>query len=146
MRMVRVERTYTRVVTQLPDTFHPDCPFCLLNRKVVVLRETSEAYAVQVVTNGIPQDGRYLIIPKMHCSGLDGLMELHTGISDWSVHEAELIQWLVEHFGHSRDFNLSWNIGRGAGQRIDHLHMWVIFRDDLLELGMDALLAEVRRQ
>lgn len=130
------------------------CPFCVENERVTVLAETEIAYLAQAAK---PQDGamvaqvgRYFIIPKQH---VESILERPVG---WTRHETKLL-WdaigaasndkkLMELMGGTElleALNTSWNNGFWAGQRVKHIHMWVIFRYDKLEIGFDATIERV---
>jgi diadenosine tetraphosphate (Ap4A) HIT family hydrolase len=124
----------------MSQRYVPDCVFCLKNEKVKPLKETALGYLIQPI--GTPQ-GRYLIIPKEHHVDV---RDRHPG---WTRHENTLLQEAIEHAKQDERinhldlegcFNLNWNQGEFAGQTIDHIHCWVIFRYDDLKLGTDGLI------
>ena len=117
-----------------------DCTFCLKSQKVKPLKETPLGYLIQTI--GSPA-GRYLIIPKEH------LLYLRDRPPGWTRHENILVEAAMQHakqddrINHldlEECLNLSWNQGEFAGQTIEHLHCWVIFRSDELKRGMDGLI------
>lgn len=130
------------------------CPFCPENGLVKIIDETEVAYLVQVVKNvdgqWIEQLGRYFIIPKQH---MESVLERP---DDWTVHENTLL-WraldiasrdglLMQSMGERElieALNLNWNNGKWAGQLVLHPHLWVIFRYDTLEIGMDGMILDL---
>jgi diadenosine tetraphosphate (Ap4A) HIT family hydrolase len=98
-------------------TSQPGCPFCRDNQllKGEVIAETADGYVVEAHQS----PGNYLIIPARH---VQSLLELPD--SWW----ATVKQLLVQIPTLAPDYNLSWNIGKLAGQSVAHLHMWVIPR------------------
>lgn len=136
------------------DSAGNTCPFCVENGFVTIIAETEAAYLIQVVKDmdGImaEQMGRYFIIPKRH---MESIMERP---DDWTAHE-NLLLWRafneaenddqLIHVMNGRDLmeavNTSWNNGKWAGQRVKHIHLWVIFRYDRLEIGMDGMISEI---
>jgi diadenosine tetraphosphate (Ap4A) HIT family hydrolase len=119
----------------------PLCPFCPANGMVRILAENGTAYAVAALDearNILPH--RYLIIPKAH---IESVLDLP---DTWHARMAELICSLPEHES-GLPFNISYNEGVAAGQRIKHTHAWVIFRhgeegSHTENLGLSALLAK----
>jgi diadenosine tetraphosphate (Ap4A) HIT family hydrolase len=95
----------------------PECPFCRDNNllQVDVLAETSGGY----LTEAYRSPGNYLIIPSYHAESLFELAD-----SWWTDAKALLAQ--VPNL--TPNYNLSWNIGKLAGQSVSHVHMWVIPR------------------
>lgn len=135
----------------LTDSEGNVCPFCVDNGQVTVIDETPVAYLCQVVKNvgGVwtTQVGRYFIIPKRHT---ESILERP---NNWTLHENQLL-WraLLEAEGDEAlmslmgdhdladSLNISWNNGFRAGRRVRHSHMWVIFRYDGLEVGLDGAI------
>jgi L-threonylcarbamoyladenylate synthase len=93
------------------------CPFCRSNGalKGQVLFSSEGAYLIESLSNS----GRYLIIPEPHVESLADLPD--TWWRDLKVMLARVP-------GLTRDFNVSINAGRNAGQTVKHLHFWVIPR------------------
>lgn len=144
MRTDRVTREGEKIMGQPEE--HPDCPFCPKNGKVKILKETTRAYLVQVVTNGKPVEDRYLIIPKDHVT-LFGMPD------DWMYHLKILLEDLSVITGMPIDnLTLGTNIGEGGGARVlTHLHEWIIFRTEpegsaSKNLGTSALITKVNEQ
>ncbi|MCE9628445.1 MAG: HIT domain-containing protein [Candidatus Vogelbacteria bacterium] len=122
-----------------------DCPFCVENGKVVTLCQNDMAYLVAACDGGGNViDDRFLIIPKEH---VESIIDLP---SDWHGATQQL---LSDHFGQTiagRSFNLSFNQGQEAGQRVGHVHCWLIFRDKhsegaASELGLSSLIDKMRK-
>lgn len=94
-----------------------ECPFCRNNQllKSPVLAESDGAY----LTENLFFPGNYLIIPSNHIESLTDLPD-----SWWKDVKA-----LLPRIPNSApDYNLSFNIGKHAGQTIKHLHLWIIPR------------------
>ena len=93
-----------------------NCPFCrasgLLENKP--LASSAGAYVIEATTS----PGNYLIIPEDHCTSLEQLPDTW-----WQDVKACLAG--LKDLG---DYNLSINLGEQAGQRLKHLHFWVIRR------------------
>ena len=112
-----------------------DCPFCLESGllRVPVLAKSDQAFLIEAVTS----PGRYFINPLEHYESLDELPDT------WWADVKRLLAEVPELGG---TYNLSINIGQIAGQRLKHLHFWVIPRIDgkaSSGRGLAALLAEV---
>ena len=97
----------------------PECPFCRSNHllKSDILAETDRAY----LTNSVRFPGKYLIIPTTHIESL-------TDLSDtWWQDVKGLLAKTPENLS---EYNLSFNVGRQAGQTVKHVHLWVIPRHE----------------
>lgn len=114
---------------------HSDCPFCLLNGQLSPVAETTDfVLVVALDASGNPMDGRWLAIPKEHAVNLD----------DLPVGWGESLAEMVHSTGLTSDYNLSLNFGYGAGQRVEHLHFWVIDRsNDQLNAGLSELIGRM---
>ncbi len=119
----------------------PKCPFCVENGKVQILHENETAYIVAALGNDRqPMPNHYLIIPKVHAESILDLPAI------WQASLNELLRYLiVTRAKPGVSFNLSYNQGREAGQRVSHVHAWIIFRGDESgtpshELGLATLL------
>ncbi len=113
---------------------HPDCPFCRSNDllSVPIISTSSNAYLIPAATDNTS----YLIIPNDHCEAVN---ELPDG---WWHDVKSLLPDTLK----LADYNISINIGAAAGQKIKHLHFWVIPRTAGLmssNKGMAALIAEI---
>ena len=111
------------------------CPFCLSNGllETPLLAETAQAYLTTVQTSS----SRYLIIPKIHSTKPGELPD------EWWAEVKSLAEKIKPQLS---DYNVSINIGQTAGQRIEHLHFWVIPRQPKRPssgLGMAALIDRV---
>ena len=114
------------------------CPFCVDNRKVDIVRWTSDERYYLVKAYGHDHD--YLIIPTPHVTSL---FDLDSHLIAATTELLSSIPW----YYHGAAFNLSLNIGRQAGQRIEHLHLWVVYRDKDPDDGLGlATLAKLARQ
>ena len=106
------------------------CPFCS-PEQLDVLAKTQQALLVEA--KGSP--GNYLVIPRSHITSFFALPP--TFMED--------VQYLVARTTIGREerpFNLSMNLGRQAGQRVEHVHFWIIDRSGSPKdgLGMAALV------
>lgn len=96
------------------------CLFCLENGLVDPFVMTTAGYLLEPLNPPIP--GSWLIIPKTHIIDDRFLPAL------WQTHRYELLQcipWINDY-----DRNSAINIGREAGQTVEHIHEWVIPRHD----------------
>jgi diadenosine tetraphosphate (Ap4A) HIT family hydrolase len=93
------------------------CPFCRSNNllKGDVLAESDDAY---LISNAF-FPGNYLIIPSSHTESLLDLPDT------WWQDVKKLLAQIPEPL---TDYNLSFNIGKQAGQTIKHVHLWVVPR------------------
>lgn len=147
----RSEKEVDRLLT---DSEGNTCPFCIENGFVKIIDETEAAYLIQVVKDVdgvmVEQMGRYFIIPKQH---MESIMERP---DDWTFHEKQLLWRAIVEAGDDEQLihtmgdreltdamNPSWNNGKWAGQRVKHVHLWVIFRYDRLQIGMDGMISEI---
>jgi ATP adenylyltransferase len=94
-----------------------DCPFCRKNQllKSPVLAESDGAYLIE----NLFFPGNYLIVPSDHIESLTDLPDR------WWEDVKTLIPYISNDVS---DYNLSFNIGKHAGQTIPHLHLWIIPR------------------
>ncbi len=119
------------------------CPFCLSSGKVRILWENEVAYIVAARdSDGILMPGRYLIIPKNHIEKAEDLPNL------WHVYMMDLVRKTPEHQD-GVDHNINRNQGKAAGQRIKHVHEWLIFREgeegtQAEDIGLAAMIAYCR--
>jgi diadenosine tetraphosphate (Ap4A) HIT family hydrolase len=93
------------------------CPFCRDNQllKSEVIDESKGAY----LTENYMFPGNYLIIPNDHTESPLSLPDT------WWCDVKELLLKIPISL---IDYNLSFNIGKSAGQTVKHLHLWVIPR------------------
>jgi diadenosine tetraphosphate (Ap4A) HIT family hydrolase len=93
------------------------CLFCLDNGLLVgeVIATSAGAYLIEASSS----TGNYLIIPRAH---IESLLEL----PDAWWHEVKALLPQVPDLAES--YNLSINIGKAAGQSMQHLHFWVVPR------------------
>jgi len=117
-----------------------ECPFCPENGKVEVVAEVEAAYLCEVKNGPLPEC--YFIIPKQHMESIELLPD------DWQRQMNRLLRQIPWWFA-GADFNISINVGRKAGQRVKHLHFWVIPREDespaspAYELGPATAIAKL---
>lgn len=113
------------------------CPFCRSNRilKGDITAASTGAYLISAQSN----PGSYLIIPEAH-------VELVQGLPDTWWHDVkELLPQVPEL---TPDYNLSFNIGKVAGQTVKHLHLWVIPRPEgqaASNWGLASLIDQVNQ-
>lgn len=101
------------------DSQNPqDCPLCLSNNlfKGEVIAKTDNAY----LTTANSKPGNYLIIPLAHAESLTELPD------DWWQGVKTLLPSIPNL---PNSYNVSFNIGKDAGQTTGHLHLWVIPRE-----------------
>lgn len=121
----------------------PNCPFCPSNGKVQILRQNSLAYLVATLDeNGVVIPHHYLVIPKSH---VESVMHL---ADEWHAYMIQLVRHIPE-YQHGVPFNISYNEGKAAGQRVAHAHAWIIFRQGeegskTENLGLAALIKQGR--
>ncbi len=119
------------------------CPFCPENERVQILQENPTAYLVAALdSNGIKMPLCYLAIPKQHIESVRLLPE------NWHSVLINLVERTPE-FQEGVSFNISYNEGRAAGQRIPHVHAWIVFRQDEIgtqaeDLGLAALVTRAK--
>lgn len=98
-----------------------DCPFCVRNGMVVFIDQNEEAFLVAAKNDGEVMRGCYLIIPRRHIESIRDLPP------NWQTYVTDLVE-SVPGLTHGVPYNLSYNFGHEAGQKIAHLHCWVILR------------------
>jgi histidine triad (HIT) family protein len=115
------------------------CPFCLQNNILTpdqILAQSDNAFTI--TPRGA--EGNYLIIPKAHAES-----PLELADNWWQDVKQLLLQVPDLHV----PYNLSFNIGKVAGQSVSHLHLWVIPRSEgqpASGKGFARLIAEVNQQ
>ncbi len=94
-----------------------DCNFCRANSilRGTVLAESAQAYLLRPE----PYNESHLIVPAAHIEELADLPDTW-----W----ADFKQLLPQVPGLPKNYNLSLNYGKEAGQTLKHLHFWVIPR------------------
>lgn len=92
----------------------PNCPFCRNNQLLLgdPIAQNRQAYLVE----NTRFSGSYLIIPEKH---IESPFDLPDG---WWQDVKDLLAKIPVQL---MDYNLSFNIGREAGQSVKHLHLWV---------------------
>ncbi len=99
------------------------CPFCKPNPTLELLAETPLSYAV---LDGYPvAKGHALIIPKRHVANY---FELTFDEQKDLVQLSTFVQQVLKSQYNTDDFTFGMNIGKNAGQRIDHATMHLIPR------------------
>lgn len=94
-----------------------DCVFCRSNGRLKgeVIVASEGAYMIESASS----PGNYLIVPDTHVEALQELPD-----SWW----ADLKELLAKVPNLGKNYNMSINIGREAGQTVGHLHFWLIPR------------------
>ena len=122
------------------------CVFCPANGKVKVLAESELAYATLV--HDSPIENAFFIIPKSHCQSFFELP------ATWTEEMAIILEMMSAQrpdlYRRTRSYNINLNLGDNAGQRLPHLHFWVIPRDnefrfsEAFSFGPATLIAAAR--
>ncbi|HZY03841.1 MAG TPA: HIT domain-containing protein, partial [Anaeromyxobacteraceae bacterium] len=103
---------------------HPECLFCQIvsgARPAEVVLESSGAIAF---LDRFPvARGHTLVVPRQHASTLLQLDDGAAGALFGSV--VEVVERLTESL-HPAGFNVGWNHGAAAGQRVLHFHVHVL--------------------
>ncbi len=98
------------------------CPFCHPSLTELIL-ESGTAFAI---FDKYPvSDGHVLVIPRRHCSSYFGLTADEQVVCWQLLNEVAAI--IRERFNPD-GFNIGINIGRAAGQTVDHVHLHLIPR------------------
>jgi len=98
-----------------------NCIFCKLSSTAFVQNDLCYA-----IWDKFPKtEGHALIITKRHTENyLEATSDEHTAISELVK---EVIAWIGDEYG-AKDFNITSNMGKLAGQEIFHFHTHVIPR------------------
>lgn len=118
---------------------HDGCPFCVVNRKVQIIAWSTSRQHYLVKAHG--HDNDYLVVPVAHVTDI-------VSLDDNLLADAKELLEAIPWYEHGVAHNHSLNIGEQAGQRVKHLHWWVIYRgaDPSDGLGLATLLEQARRQ
>ena len=120
----------TQSNTNDPDGLPPGkdnarCPFCNLNTTTDLVLESGTAFAI---FDKYPvSSGHVLVIPRRHCSGYFELTADEQAAC-WQL--LNDVAALIRERFNPDGFNIGINIGRAAGQTIDHVHLHLIPRYD----------------
>jgi histidine triad (HIT) family protein len=101
-----------------------DCLFCKIVRKDVpaqVVLDTDDVLAFRDVNPQAPT--HVLVIPKEHLASLEAMDDRHGPLLTSLVAAANEV---AREDGVAGAYRLVTNIGRGAGQSVDHLHLHVL--------------------
>ena len=103
---------------------HPQpCPFCHPDPTTELILESDTAFAI---FDKYPvSDGHALVIPRRHCSSYFGLTAIEQAACWQLLNDVAAI--IRERFNPD-GFNIGINIGRAAGQTVDHVHLHLIPR------------------
>ena len=109
-----------------------DCPFCKPKPENVLVSYGGVFLMKATTPDGTVVPNRYQIVPFRHTGSLAAMPDGKT--------KELLVQHIPEVAEGGYDYNLSTNVGEDAGQRVFHIHEWVIVRDDNLRVGMSGLI------
>lgn len=103
------------------NNLNSTCPFCTPEREIIIENKWALAFFDQYPVT----DGHCLVIPKRHVEDLDDLTidEYHSLF--------ELVKSIIDYLKKNQgqdSFNIGANLGRAAGQTINHIHVHVIPR------------------
>ena len=112
----------------------PDCPLCPDNGllEAPITAQTDGAYLIPARGS----DTNYLIIPKEHIEDPVKLTD------NWWQDVKPLLDKVP---GKGEHYNISLNVGYVAGQRVPHLHFWIVPRRSGMpssDKGLALLIAE----
>jgi len=114
-----------RHLNQITKSDKDLCPFCFPDTDRELVTETATAYAMFDKYPVSP--GHTLIIPKLHAADYFELPE-RTKTACWFV--VDRVKMLLSQRYHPDGFNIGINIGKAAGQTIQHVHIHLIPRYD----------------
>jgi histidine triad (HIT) family protein len=98
--------------------------FCRIVRKEVpaeVVLETDEVLAFRDINPQAPT--HVLVVPKQHLASLEEVVEDHGGLLAALV---GAVNQVAASEGVAGGFRVVTNVGRAAGQSVDHLHLHVL--------------------
>jgi diadenosine tetraphosphate (Ap4A) HIT family hydrolase len=112
-----------RHFNQIHNNENIQCPFCLPGSERELIIESESAYAMY---DKYPvNNGHALIIPKKHCSDY---FDLSFQDQAACFHMLNTVKEIVSKKYKPDGFNVGINIGKDAGQTIDHVHIHLIPR------------------
>lgn len=114
-----------RHYNQLEHPKETDCIFCKPNPKMELLAESATVYAI--LDKYPVSNGHALIIPKKHNANYFDLSFKQQSACLFMINKVKEI--LTECYN-PNGFNIGINVGKTAGQTIDHVHIHVIPRYD----------------
>lgn len=104
------------------DYREAECIFCNIERTIIFENELSIAFFDKYpVTNK-----HTLITPKRHCKDYFDLSQPELNSMNRLVHQVKT--YLIKEDNTIHGFNIGFNVGKDAGQTIDHCHMHIIPR------------------
>ena len=103
----------------------PTCPFCRLDATIELIRESDTAFAIFDKYPVSP--GHVLVIPRRHCASY---FELTAGEQAACWEMLSDVEVIIRERFNPDGFNVGINIGRTAGQTVDHVHLHLIPRYD----------------
>ena len=102
----------------------PDCLFCKIVSKDIPAQVVLDGTDVLAFRDVNPQAPTHvLVIPKEHLASLEAVGEQHGTLLTSLVAAANEV---AREDGVAGAYRLVTNIGRGAGQSVDHLHLHVL--------------------
>ncbi|HSK37599.1 MAG TPA: histidine triad nucleotide-binding protein, partial [Actinomycetota bacterium] len=102
----------------------PDCLFCKIVSKDVpamVVLDRDDVLAFRDVNPQAPT--HVLVIPKQHLASLEAVTDGH---GDLLASQVAAANEVAREDGVGGAWRLVTNVGRGAGQSVDHLHLHVL--------------------
>lgn len=102
-------------------TVRSDCIFCLPDREII----WEDKYFIAIYDKYPVSKGHVLLVPREHIPSLFDL-PLKTFISSFlALHS---IKTILDKLHNPDGYNIGMNLGKAAGQTIDHLHIHIIPR------------------
>ena len=100
-----------------------DCIFCKIAKNEIASDAVYEDGVLRVVKDIHPKAPVHLlVIPKIHIQSVDQLEEIHNDLIAQLIHAAKNTARSQGLSG----YKLVFNVGRGGGQVIDHLHLHIL--------------------
>ena len=101
-----------------------DCLFCKIVEQQIPAQLVLDRDDVLAFRDVNPQAPTHiLVIPKEHLPSLEAVAEVHGGLLSSLV---AAVNEVAREDGVAGAFRVVTNIGRGAGQSVDHLHLHVL--------------------
>lgn len=108
---------------QIIRTENTDCPFCNPDSERELIVESATAYAIY---DKFPvNEGHALVIPKRHCSSYFDLTFKEQSACSFMLNK---VQHIIDKRFNPDGFNVGINIGKDAGQTVNHVHIHLIPR------------------
>lgn len=98
------------------------CPFCSLNEEDLIF----ENDLLSVIRDGYPvTEGHLLIIPKRHVASF---FDLERDEKEALLDAIETMKAMLDERHAPDGYNIGVNVGRAAGQTVDHVHIHLVPR------------------